>query len=60
MGEFLNGILDNIRRKVGAMVGPVLPGAGNSPVDPTNMRSSGSEISEFGTVYGHFLLGDFL
>lgn len=31
MGEFLNGILDNIRRKVGAMVGPVLPGAGNLP-----------------------------
>ena len=29
MGKFLNGILDNIRGKVGAVVGPVLRGAGN-------------------------------
>ena len=29
MGKFLNGILDNIRGKVGAVVGPVLLGAGN-------------------------------
>jgi len=34
-------------------------GAGNSPVDPTNMGASGSGISEFGTVYGNFPSGDF-